>query len=63
MRRRGQAHRPGIVLALNNRGDGWSGATVKTGWAETRFTPVAWGGRDGREPQPKRSDAEGVAEF
>lgn len=63
MRRRGQAHQPGIVLALNNRGDGWNGTTVKTGWADTRFTPVAWGGRDEREPQPQRSDAGGAAEF
>ncbi|HLL74975.1 MAG TPA: alpha-amylase family glycosyl hydrolase [Pyrinomonadaceae bacterium] len=63
MRRRGHGAQPGLVLALNNRGDGWRGTRVRTGWASRRFAPVAWGGRDEAEPHPQSSDAGGRAEF
>ena len=63
MQRRGHGAQPGLVLALNNRGDGWRGAEVQTNWPNTRFAPAAWGGRDEGEPQPKWSDGGGKTEF
>jgi alpha-amylase len=63
MRRRGHGEQPGLVLVLNNRGDGWHGAEVTTGRPDTRFAPVAWGGRDEGEPQPEWADSHGRAQF
>jgi alpha-amylase len=63
MQRRGHGARPGLVFVLNNRGDGWNGTRVQTASADTRFAPVAWGGRDEGEPEPKWSDGGGGAEF
>ena len=63
MQRSGHGALPGLVLVLNNRGDGWNGTEVSTRWPDTRFAPVAWGGRDETEPQPKWSDPQGRADF
>ncbi len=61
--RSGHDRQPGLVFVLNNRGDCWNGAWVRTRWTDTGFQPVAWGGRDESAPQPKRSDGSGWADF
>jgi alpha-amylase len=63
MQRRGFGGQPGLVFVLNNRGDGWNGAPVQTGWANTRFEPVAWDGYDFSAPQEKWTDGVARADF
>ncbi len=53
----------GLVYVLNNLGDQWSGTSVKTQWANTRFVPIAWDGHDGAHPDERMTDAEGNCEF
>jgi alpha-amylase len=64
MRRTGYGDKPGLIYALNNRGDAWNGAWVNTWMADTEFIPVAWWSKfDGGIPAPHRSDSSGRAEF
>jgi len=63
MQRTGAGAQPGLVFVLNNRGDGWGGATVATRWGNRQFTPIAWDGYDQSAPQPKWTDGSGVADF
>src|SRR5579859_4334816 len=52
----------GLVFALNNRAN-WYGTRVVTQWKNTRFSPVAWGGKDNGVPQDQVSQNDGTAEF
>ena len=64
MQRNGSEGQKGLVLVLNNRGEGWNGSSVKTKWRNTRFVPAAWRGRnDAGVPQEKRTGDDGVADF
>jgi alpha-amylase len=50
MERLGIGHLPGLLLVMNNRGDRWQGAWVQTSRPNTRFTPIAWRGKDDLNP-------------
>jgi len=64
MQRPGWERQPGLVFALNNRGDGWNGAGVDTRWPNAVFEPVAWwSATDCNRPADQRADAAGRAEF
>lgn len=64
MQRRGYLRQGGLILVLNNRGDGWHGAQVTTNWRSTRFSPVAWRGRDDLGvPAEKWTGADGTSDF
>jgi alpha-amylase len=63
MQRTGAADQPGLVYVLNNRGDGWGGAKLRTRFRSARLTPVAWDGLDQSTPQPKWTDASGQADL
>ncbi len=63
MQRLGSGAQSGLVYVLNNRGDGWDGASVQTQWPNRNFQAVAWGGHDNTQPEGKQSDAEGNADF
>lgn len=63
MQRNGFGSQPGLVFVLNNRGDGWNGTYVSTGWPNRAFAPIAWNGRDQSAPQPKLTSAAGVSDF
>jgi alpha-amylase len=54
---------PGLVYVLNNLGDKWSGASVKTRWVNQKFQPIAWDGHDAAHPEERTTDADGNAEF
>jgi alpha-amylase len=53
----------GLIYVLNNLGDKWSGATVKTKWKNQEFIPVAWDGHDTTIPNERTTNAEGCSEF
>jgi alpha-amylase len=53
----------GLIYVLNNLGDKWSGATVKTQWKNQKFVPVAWDGHDTAAPNERTTNAEGSSEF
>jgi alpha-amylase len=64
MERTGWGEQPGLVYALNNRGDRWYGARVACRWLNTAFRPVAWwSASDLSRPEDKLTDEDGVAEF
>jgi alpha-amylase len=64
MQRGGFGSQKGLIFVLNNRGNAWNGAWVKTQWKNTVFAPVAWGGRDDvRIPQMQRIQEDGWGEF
>jgi alpha-amylase len=64
MERRGFDGRPGLVFALNNRGDGWNGTRVNTQWRSTSFRPVAWwSGSDLARPSDQWTHADGSGQF
>jgi len=64
MQRCGFGSQPGLVLALNNRSDGWSGRTVTTQWKAARLRPVAWWGKnDKSQPADKWTDSNGVTDL
>jgi len=64
MQRNGFATQPGLILVLNNRGDGWDGSSVTTKWQTKRLTPIAWWGRDDlSKPADQWTDLNGVAEL
>lgn len=62
MQRDGHGAQPGLLLVLNNRGDGWHGARVKTRFNATTLRPVAWQafGSD-HAPHEQGTDADGYA--
>jgi alpha-amylase len=62
MQRLGWQNQSGLVFVLNNRGT-WNGATVETRWPSTGFAPIAWRGHDLGQPLPKRTGADGRADF
>jgi alpha-amylase len=64
MQRGGFGHQPGLVLVLNNRGDGWNGRFVSTQWKTRHMTPIAWWGHsDKSKPADKWTDLNGSADF
>jgi Domain of unknown function (DUF1939). len=64
MQREGYEGQPGLVFVLNNHGDKWSGASVKTKWNNARFIPGAWRGSNIVDtPEVKWTQAEGWGEF
>ncbi len=64
MERTGYGGQPGLVYALNNRGDHWNGARVTTAWRRTNFRPVAWWSPiDQGRPADQVTGAEGRAQF
>ena len=64
MQRTGYDTKPGLVFALNNRGDSWNGQRVPTKWRNTTFTPVAWWSHtDQARPDDQRSGNDGRAQF
>lgn len=64
MQRRGQGDQGGLIYVLNNRGDRWNGAWVRTQWPGIRFEPVAWwSGTDLNRPDRQYSAADGSAQF
>jgi alpha-amylase len=63
MQRSGYASQPGLVLVLNNRGDIWNGATVKTQWMNGHLTPVAWDGNDQSRPEEKYTGGDGSVDL
>ncbi len=64
MQRNGFANQPGLILVVNNRGDGWNGSSVTTEWKTRRLTPIVWWGRDDTtKPVDKWTDLNGVADL
>jgi alpha-amylase len=63
MQRTGDAHHPGLVYVLNNRGDSWNGGTGFTQWHDVRLEPVAWGGHDTSRPGTKWTAGDGHGDF
>ncbi len=64
MQRNGSGNQQGLILVLNNRGDRWSGARVRTRWRDTRFVAAAWTGRDDAGvPDEKATDRDGIADL
>ena len=64
MERLGDGEKPGLVLALNNRGDRWNGTWVTTRWRDTPFVPVAWwSATDRATPADQYAARDGRAEF
>ncbi|MCG3153639.1 MAG: Alpha-amylase [bacterium] len=64
MQRTGAGGSPGLIYALNNRGDAWRGAWVTTQWRNAGFTPVAWWSpTDRNRPNDQQAAADGRAEF
>ncbi len=61
--RAGTDKQTGLVYVLNNLGNGWNGAKVKTCWPNQRFKPVAWDGNDDTSPNERTTNADGVSEF
>lgn len=64
LQRNGSDEQTGLILVLNNGGDGWAGATVATRWRTRKLIPVAWWGRDDQsQPAAKWTDLDGVADL
>lgn len=64
MQRLGDGQRPGLVFALNNRGDRWGGAWVSTKWRNVEFSPLAWwSGADLARPAHQWTSWDGRAQF
>ena len=63
MQRNGNDGQKGLVFVLNNAAR-WNGRLIDTQWANTRFIPLAWWGRDNADvPEEKWTDGTGTAEF
>ena len=63
MQRRGSGEHAGLIFVLNNSA-GWNGRSVVTQWADTRFVPMAWRGKDNEDtPAEKWTDGVGTADF
>ncbi len=64
MQRNGFNTQKGLIFVMNNRGDGWNGARVRTKWRNTKFVPGAWRGHnDSGIPQEKWTQEEGWCDF
>jgi alpha-amylase len=64
MQRSGVGAQRGLVFVLNNRGDSWNGAWVRTRWSNARFEPAAWRGQDNAGiPWEQRTRDDGWGEF
>ncbi|MFZ5818555.1 MAG: alpha-amylase family glycosyl hydrolase [Chloroflexota bacterium] len=64
MQRTGYAGKPGLVYALNNRGDAWRGEWVDTQWKDASFRPVAWWGKyDLSRPHDQSTGPDGRGQF
>jgi alpha-amylase len=63
MQREGCDRQRGLVLVVNNRGDGWRGGRVKSKWENTFFKAGAWGGWDLSRPEERMSDGDGWCDF
>ena len=63
MQRNGFGYQKGLVFVLNNRGDAWNKAWVTTQWNNRTFAPVAWNGRDARDPKELKTQGDGRGEF
>jgi len=59
--RNGYGSNPGLVIVMNDCGNSWKGATVKTKWANTTLHAYAWDGKDTSQPQDKTTDGSGYA--
>jgi alpha-amylase len=46
LQRRGHDKQRGIIYVLNKTEGKWNGERVETQWKNTKFTPVAWRGKD-----------------
>jgi len=62
MQRLGWQRQSGLVFVLNNRGS-WNGATVRTQWQNTTFSPAAWRGHDLGAPMQKHTGSDGNGDF
>ncbi len=63
MQRRGTENQPGLVFVLNNTAR-WNGRLIQCQWADTRFIPFAYNGKNNPGlPQQKWSDGTGHADF
>jgi alpha-amylase len=63
MQRRGNNGQKGLVYVLNNSAR-WNGRLINTQWADTRFIPSAWWGRDNEDtPEEKSTDGTGATDF
>lgn len=64
MQRPGFGTAPGLILVLNNSGNGWSGTQVVTRWTSTHLTPIAWwGSTDQSRPADKWTAADGSTDL
>lgn len=64
MQRGGVGAQKGLVFVMNNRGEAWNGAWVRTQWNNTRFVPAAWRGRDNAGiPREQVTQGNGWGEF
>ncbi len=64
MQRGGYGNQPGLIYALNNRGDDWRGAWVNTKWNSASFRPVAWWGKfDMSRPVDQSTGPDGRGQF
>jgi len=64
MQRSGHADQPGLIYALNNRGDRWSGSWATTQWQNVELIPVAWWSKaDLNQPAAQYAHADGRAQF
>jgi alpha-amylase len=63
MQRRGRQEQRGLVFVLNNT-SGWNGRPVNTRWANTKFVPLAWRGKDNADtPSEVWIDGGGWSQF
>jgi alpha-amylase len=64
MQRTGYEDKPGLIYALNNRGEAWNGAWVNTQWRNVSFEPVAWWGKNDRSrPIDQATNSDGRGQF
>jgi alpha-amylase len=64
MQRTGYGDKPGLVYALNNRGDNWNGRLVTTKFYNASFQPVAWWSKtDMARPINQSTDRDGRGQF
>jgi alpha-amylase len=64
MQRNGFGDQKGLIFVMNNRGDAWNGAWVRTQWKNATLIPAAWGGRNDTDvPRELRTLRDGSVEF
>jgi alpha-amylase len=63
MQRNGFGDQKGLIFVMNNRGDAWNGAWVRTQWKNATLIPAAWGGRNDTDvPRELRTLRDGSGE-